>query len=164
MCKWKITKAKTTDLPVIIEIYQSAREFMIRSGNPKQWVNYPEVELLYNDIAEGKLFVCKKAEEIVGVFYYEIAEDETYRNIVGEWLNLDPYGVVHRIAVKDGNKGVGSFCLTYALEDCKNLKIDTHEDNVPMRNLLEKMGFAYCGMITLQNGDKRMAYQKESPR
>lgn len=158
----RIEKAKLEDLPEILAIYQSAREFMKSTGNSMQWVNYPQTELLRQDIAEEKLFVCKEAEEIVAVFYYEINDDETYREIDGTWLNEEKYGVVHRIAVKEGKRGVGTFCLMYAYEDCKNLKIDTHADNLPMRNLLKKLGFEYCGIITLQNGDKRWAYQKET--
>ena len=49
-----------------------------------------------------------------------------------------------------------SFCLTHS----DNIRIDTHRDNVIMRHLLEKHGFKYCGIIYLENGDERLAYQK----
>jgi hypothetical protein len=29
-----------------------------------------------------------------------------------------------------------------------------------MRRMLEKHGFVYCGIIYLQNGDERVAYEK----
>ena len=41
-----------------------------------------------------------------------------------------------------------------------NIRIDTHEDNFKMRNLIEKNGYSYCGKIFLTNGDLRVAYQK----
>ena len=40
------------------------------------------------------------------------------------------------------------------------MKIDTHDDNIPMQHLLVKLGFTCCGHTTLQNGDIRLIYQK----
>ncbi|HNZ83431.1 MAG TPA: GNAT family N-acetyltransferase, partial [Sedimentibacter sp.] len=48
----------------------------------------------------------------------------------------------------------------WCFEKCRNLKIDTHRDNIPMQNLLNKNGFIRCGIIYLENGDERIAYQK----
>lgn len=69
--------------------------------------------------------------------------------------------MIHRIAVQRGTKGVGAFCLNWVFDQCHNLKIDTHTDNVPMRKLLGKLGFAYCGTIWVLDGaEERMAFQK----
>ena len=40
-----------------------------------------------------------------------------------------------------------------------NIRIDTHKDNAIMRHCLESYGFRYCGIIYLENGDERLAYQ-----
>lgn len=42
------------------------------------------------------------------------------------------------------------------------MRIDTHENNTPMRRALEKSGFRYCGIIRIFNGDARIAFQKSS--
>ena len=47
-----------------------------------------------------------------------------------------------------------------AYEQFPNIKIDTHDDNIPMQHLLAKLGFTCCGHTTLQNGDIRLIYQK----
>jgi hypothetical protein len=78
----------------------------------------------------------------------------------GQWLNDEPYGVVHRVASKTGKRGVASFCLNWCFEQCRNLRIDTHRDNIPMHNLLIMLGFVPCGIIYLENGDERIGYQK----
>jgi RimJ/RimL family protein N-acetyltransferase len=44
-------------------------------------------------------------------------------------------------------KGVGSF------------KVDTNFDNSVMLHLMEKLGFAYCGRIQYDRGE-RLAYEK----
>jgi len=41
-----------------------------------------------------------------------------------------------------------------------NVRIDTHRDNAAMLKLLESMGFKFCGVVWLENGDERLAYQK----
>lgn len=41
-----------------------------------------------------------------------------------------------------------------------SIKVDTHENNKPMQRLLEKLGYEYCGIIYLENGDKRVAFEK----
>ena len=158
----EIRTATLTDLDRIAEIYAEARRFMREHGNPDQWGdNYPPKELLKEDIASQSLYLCVEGEEILGVFFFTIGEDPTYRVIEGgSWLDDDLYGVIHRIAVARQGRGVAAFCFDYAFSRCKNLKIDTHKDNLPMQRALEKRGFIRCGIIYLENGDERVAYQK----
>lgn len=97
----------------------------------------------------------------MGVFYYKEGRDRTYDVIEGgEWLSEAPYGVVHRITSDGTVKGTASFCLDWAFRKCGNLRIDTHRDNVVMQNLLKKNGFSYCGIIHVEDGSERLAYQK----
>ena len=48
-----------------------------------------------------------------------------------------------------------------SIKGIKNIKIDTHEDNLIMQKLLEKNSFKYCGVIYLLDGSKRIAFEKE---
>ena len=158
-----VRKAKTNDLNDILEIYDSARKFMSAVGNPNQWgKRNPPQELTEEDMRENNLYVVEDCEEVLAVFYYNFANDPTYAVIYdGNWLNDLPYGVVHRIAVSDKarGKGVSGICFDFAYNQCKNLKIDTHRDNIPMQRALEKHGFIRCGIIHLANGDERIAFQ-----
>ena len=157
-----IRTATINDLDEILKIYEHARQFMRETNNPNQWgTTKPTIFQVESDIQKGKSNVCISDEnEIVGVFYFNIEEDPTYNIIDGKWLNDDEYGVIHRIAVKKNTKGIGTFCINWAYEKCHNLKIDTHENNIPMRSLLKKLGFEYCGVIYLLDGNPRNAYQK----
>ena len=156
--------AQIDDLNIILEIYESARRFMRKVGNPNQWgVNNPPRSRTLEDIATQKLHVVANNEDVLGVFFFDIADDPTYENIYeGQWLNDKPYGVIHRIAVSDAarGKGVAGFCFDYAFSKCNNLKIYTHIDNIPMQKALAKYGFVKCGTIFLANGDARIAFQK----
>ena len=159
-----IQKATALDVPAITRIYASARDFMRRTGNPSQWAGaYPGLEEILLDLQLGRLYVCKEAEEILGVFCFFQGVDPTYLRIDGgNWINEDPYGVIHRIAVSENahGKGVASACFEHCYQIIPNLRIDTHRDNLPMQKALAKNGFIKCGVIYLKNGEERIAFQK----
>lgn len=145
-----------------MEIYGQARTFMAQTGNPDQWgTNYPPEEMIRQDIENGKSYVEIENDSIRAVFYFAVEEDPTYGYIDGAWLNDRPYGVIHRIAVGENGRDVAAQCFQFAYAQCGNLRIDTHEKNIPMQRCLAKNGFTRCGIIYLEDGDPRIAYQKE---
>lgn len=153
------------DLELLLHLYDNARRFMAAHNNPTQWgTSYPSRQLLESDIQSGCSYVCEEHEKIVAAFYYRFGIDDTYCRIYkGQWLNESPYGVVHRIASDGTIKGTASFCLGWAFAQCGgNLKIDTHRDNYVMQHLLEKNRFTRCGIIYVEDGSERIAYQKSS--
>lgn len=157
-----IEKATLSQLPQIMAIYAGARAFMAQTGNPDQWgTTDPPEETIRRDILNEKCYVNLQDGKILAVFYFAIEEDPTYAYIDGAWLNRDPYGVIHRIAVGESGRGVAAECIAFAYERCGNLRIDTHEKNIPMQRCLAKNGFQRCGIIYLENGDFRVAFQKE---
>ena len=160
----QIRKSNVQDLNTLLDLYQHARSFMAQHGNPSQWGNsYPPVSTLENDIREGNSYVCVEDGQIVATFYFRIGPDDTYAKIYnGQWLNEEPYGVVHRIASNGTVKGAATYCINWALSQCGNLKIDTHQDNRIMQHLLEKNGFTNCGIIFIEDGTERIAYQKKT--
>jgi len=158
----KIRHSTVADLPVMEQIYADARDFMAKSGNPTQWVNgYPVRWMLEEDIALGRSYVCEDENGICATFVFAVMEDPTYLKIYeGAWKKDGPYGVVHRIASANRSRGVAGFCLNWCYEMCKNVRIDTHRNNIPMQKALAKYGFEYCGIIYLEDGDERIAFQK----
>lgn len=157
----KVRKAKKEDLNKIMAIYEVAKVYMRNNGNPNQWINnYPSKELLMKDIEEGSLYVIFAEENIYGVFMFSVGIDETYINIYeGKWLNDEVYGTIHRIASSGVKRGILSTALNYCKTVIDNVRIDTHEDNKVMQDLLLNNNFKYCGIIYLLDGDKRLAYQ-----
>lgn len=158
----EIRKTRIEELDAVMCIYQRARRFMAEHGNPSQWGdNKPAREQIAKDIEQGKSYVCVQGAEIAAVFYFAMEEDATYREIFeGEWKNQEPYAVVHRIAAAGTVKGAGSFCMNWAAAQCDNVRIDTHRDNTVMQNMLKKNGFEYCGIIYIEDGSERLAFQK----
>lgn len=157
-----IRKSTPADLDTILKLYENARAFMAANGNPTQWgTTEPKRATVENDIASGLSYVCEENGRIIATFYYNICEEPTYKEIYnGQWPNDSEYGVVHRITSDGTVKGTATFCLQWTLEQCKNLRIDTHKNNTVMQHLLNKMGFTYCGIIYVEDGTERIAFQK----
>lgn len=157
----EIVPAREEDLDTILHVYECAKQYMIASGNPNQWNgSYPERELLLHDIEKRQLYVYKKDGKIHAVFAYITGKDPTYGYIEdGQWLNEEPYGTIHRLASDGGVKGIFKKCVDFCFGKCENLRADTHHDNHTMQHLLEKHGFSRCGIIYLQSGAPRIAYQ-----
>lgn len=158
----RIKKATIDELKQIIEIYQIAREFMKNNGNPTQWADsYPSKELIIKDIEKNQLYVgVDKNNCIHYVFTFFIGHEEHYDKIEdGRWLNNDVYGVMHRIASDGKIKGVFQSCADYCKEQINNIRIDTHKDNKKMQHVIEQNGFKRCGIIYVEDGAERIAYQ-----
>ena len=162
----EIRHSTEQDFERIMEIYAIARQFMADHGNPNQWGprNWPPADKIHKDIADKKSYVCVHDGNVVGVFYYDYGKDidPCYLDIHdGAWKDDSPYSVVHRIAADGSVKGIGTFCLNWAYEKEKHLRIDTHGDNTVMQNLLTKLGFVQCGIIYVEEDDApRYAYEK----
>lgn len=73
-----------------------------------------------------------------------------------------PYGTIHRIAAAPGGKGTADIALDFCRKAGVNIRIDTHEDNAPMLGWIAKRGFKYCGIIHVEDGTPRRAFQLTS--
>ncbi len=157
--EYLIRKAEWEDLPRIEEIYAYARQFMADTGNPNQWgKTTPPTCQLEDDIRKGDLYVLIHEGTIHGVFYFYIGEDPTYGYIEeGTWRSDTPYGTIHRIA-GDGSGGVLAAAVAFGKTKINHIRIDTHHDNKIMQRAVVKYGFQRSGIIYLQNGSPRIAY------
>jgi RimJ/RimL family protein N-acetyltransferase len=157
---YRVRRAVWADFDRILEIYALARKFMAQTGNPTQWgTNYPPLDMLEADIPAGNLYVVED-DAIHGVFAYFSEPDPTYGYIEdGQWLDDSSYGTIHRVAA-DGSGGVFSAVLNFAQEQNPHVRIDTHHDNKVMQHVLEKHGFHRTGIIYLEDGDPRIAYER----
>ena len=157
-----IRKAQMDDLPKILSIYQYARDFMRKTGNPTQWGDgYPSREQIESDIQRGVSYIVEHEGQPCATFVFIIGEDPTYAYIEdGQWLDDTlPYGTIHRIASNGQKRGIFPFVLNWCSAQCSNIRIDTHEDNKRMIHLIEQANFTRCGIIYTRDYSPRMAYQ-----
>lgn len=161
-----IRLAHFNDLPALMAIFGEAQRTIAQLGID-QWQNgYPSEEVIVQDIANGRSYAVEQGSDIVGTFVLVDTEPAYERIYDGQWSS-EGYLAMHRVAVKVAFRGTGvaDAMIQYAVQQarskgCDALRIDTHQGNLPMRRMLEKQGFHYCGRILLADGAPRLAYEK----
>lgn len=158
-----IRKAVGEDYDKLLQIYAGARSFMAEHGNAGQWGStYPPAETVLADLGAEKLYVVEREEKLCGVFYFAIEEDPTYARIDGgSWKSDETYGVIHKVAAAEGERGIVAECTGWCRQQISHLRIDTHEKNTVMQGALKKQGFELRGTIYTQDGSPRLAYETE---
>ena len=162
-----IRPAVESDTKIIASIYVVAKEFMKKTGNPKQWEEgYPSLDYIERDLRNNNLYVLESQGKVHGVFTMIFGIESTYQEIDGAWINDDPYVTIHRLASDGQVKGIFNSAINFVKQQYTNIRIDTFKDNKIMQHLIEKNGFKYCGIINTEAHTdlppelwKRMAYQ-----
>ncbi len=167
-----IRQATPKDLSALMPIFEEARGTIAALGINQWQEGYPNGTVISEDISIGRSYCVENGEGKVCASFALIDDGEpTYDRITeGAWQTGDRktgYLAIHRVAIAVSSRGQGiapammAFAQDYARErGLTALRIDTHEGNVVMRRMLEKNGFSLCGVIFLQNGDPRVAYER----
>lgn len=156
-----IRKTEEKDLAAVLDIYSGARLRMLEMGNPQWEFSHPTEEMVREDIARGVGYVLEEDGKVIGAFVFVIGEDPTYEYIEnGAWLNDEPYGTLHRVAGDGKTHGVMKAALAFCESQIANVRVDTHEKNLPMQHILDGAGYTRCGRIYVADGSPRIACQK----
>ncbi|MGB0185341.1 MAG: GNAT family N-acetyltransferase [Flavobacteriaceae bacterium] len=166
----KLLRAQKKDLVSIMSIINDAQE-LLAGQNIDQWQNgYPNTAIVLKDIQNNESFILKSESGVcLATAMFSTKNEPTYSKIEGHWINPKQtiYGVIHRMAVAKNYRGKG--LAKFFFNQCEqklsekkipSMRIDTHKDNFGMQKLLKTMGYSYCGVIYLENGDKRLAFEK----
>lgn len=159
-------KAEIHDSKTIWNILQKAI-LRRKEDNSPQWQNgYPNPEVVLDDIERGIGYVLSQNGFLIGYCAIWINDEPAYDLLEGQWLTNGDYGVFHRVAVSEDYLGQGMAQMMlnkieeWALKHkVYSLRADTHEDNVAMRRIFDKLGYTYCGVVYF-NGSPRNAFEK----
>ena len=156
----QIRKTTLADVDAVAAIYDRARIFMREQGNPTQWAGeYPNADTVHTDVTNGVGYVCEQAGRVVGAFAFIVGDEPTYQVIEGgSWRSDELYGTIHRIASDGTVRGVARACFDFCATQISHLRIDTHADNRPMQGAILKFGFERRGIIHVEDGSPRLAY------
>ena len=161
-------QAKISDLDQIVEIIELSKKYL-KETKVDQWQDgYPAKEDLRRDIENRNSYVLTNKDEIVATTVISLDGESTYNSIFnGKWITNEDYIVMHRVAVHDKYKGKGIFkelikeAEILALnKGISSIKIDTHRDNISMQRAVVKNDFKKCGIIYLEDGSERIAFEK----
>ncbi len=157
--------AKKDDAAASYQCIEAARAYHSSMGFVQWHPDYPTPATIENDIASGIGYVFTEEDEIYGYCCIIIGDEPAYRVIDGAWKTDLPYAVVHRMAFSQNARGKGlskaalslikNFCSEHGI---RAIRVDTQSENKVMQHILEREGFAYCGLITFDGGPK-LAYE-----
>tara|TARA_B110000971_G_scaffold176634_1_gene182171 strand:- start:97 stop:612 length:516 start_codon:yes stop_codon:yes gene_type:complete len=166
----KFLPAKKEDISPIMQLIGEAQAYLA-AQHIEQWQNgYPNEQTILKDLQNNESYVVKSEHStLLATAMFTRKNEPTYTSIEGHWITKADakYGVIHRMAVGEKFRGTGiaKFIFNHCEQILKqnsvqSMRIDTHEDNHSMQALLKKLGYVFCGVIYLENNDKRLAYEK----
>lgn len=111
-----IRKTLPEDVDTILNIFDTARQFMHATGNPTQWnANYPALEDLEPDIQNGNSYVCVENDKVVATFTLIIGDEPNYQLIENgagvPRLHTEPFTALH---LTEQPKGLHGLALIFA--------------------------------------------------
>jgi GNAT superfamily N-acetyltransferase len=161
-----IRRALIDDIDTILSIVHSA-QLSLRELGIDQWQDgYPSREVIEEDIRAGVGYVeCDSCDTAIGYAAIVLTGERAYLQIADDaWHTAGRYVVVHRLCVAANVRrcGVAIELMRYAAALARQngiftFRIDTHEGNSRMRQMMQRLGFSYCGIIYYDSG-KREAY------
>lgn len=158
-----IRNAEIADIATIMAMVEHSRSVMRANGNHVQWTNgYPGEQELHEDIGKGIGRIIEEDGHSIGYFALLEEPEPTYKVIEGgRWLDdRTPYCTLHRLCCTDGVSGIARCAFDYCESRSESMRCDTHHDNRIMRTIIEERDYTYCGVVFMEDGSPRDAYQK----
>lgn len=163
----ELRRAKPEDAEAVGGLYAQARA-ALRAAGVDQWQDgYPDARDALEDIQAGMGYVIEENGRVLAYACLGFGEEPTYRVIEqGRWLGEGEYGYLHRVAVADSAKGRGLAGMLF--DELKRqakergvqiVRGDTHRDNLPMQRVMAKNGLEYRGVIHVEDGTERLAFE-----
>ena len=127
----------------------------------------PSKETIEIDIKNKQFYLLFEDHQCLGGAAL-LNKDNAYDHLLsGSWLNQEPYVVVHRFFIHPtfhgnhlGRELLKSIELHVWHQGVRNIRLDTHERNIPMRKLLTSQSYQEVGRVNLPQAGERLVYHK----
>jgi len=152
----------------MLSIVAMAQKYLAAQGVDQWQDGYPNERVMAGDIHDGAAYVLERRGQVIGIATVLFTGEPTYAVIEdGAWASPEPYACIHRIALAATARGSGASGELMAGAErlirergVWGVRVDTHRDNRVMRGMLQKNGYAACGVIYLADGQPRVAFEK----
>ena len=160
-------RASADQVDEILVVIEHAKRQLATSGSDQWQDGYPNRASIEEDIRHKWGYVLTTPQHQIAAYGAIVFDGEqAYNDLEGSWTTDQNYVVVHRLAVAEGMKhrGIASEFMrrTETLASSKGIhafRIDTHQLNVIMLQLLQRFGFTYCGIVRYGTGIRK-AFEK----
>ena len=165
--KLTIKIATKKDAPWIMESIDACRPIMATFDSDQWQGQEPSMKTIQKDIQQKQSYLLIDQNVRIGGVAI-LNHDDAYQSLrKGQWLNDEPYMVLHRFFIApafQGKKLSISFLNTIEAwvvqHGYHNIRVDTHEGNLPMRGLLKKLKYQEVGQAWLPQAGMRLVYHK----
>lgn len=161
----ELVKAEKEKLTEYYQCIEDARAYHKSLGFEQWHSDYPTQQTIMDDIKNKSGYAFIEGGKIIGYCCIMIGDEPAYHEIEGNWKTNRPYAVVHRMAFSAAARGGGlskkaiQLIKNYCIQnDVTAIRVDTQDENKVMQHILEREGFAYCGLIHFDGGPK-LAYE-----
>jgi GNAT superfamily N-acetyltransferase len=165
--KYTLALATLSHSDWILRQINGCRQQMAAHGSGQWQGKEPSQATIEEDIFHHRYFVLFEDDQPCGgaaLMNHEPGYDQL---LEGQWLNQEPYRVIHRFFIAPAFQGRHlSKLLLDLLEQqvlrlhINNIRIDTHALNQPMRGLLVRQLYHPVGKAWLPQAGERLVYHK----
>jgi GNAT superfamily N-acetyltransferase len=165
--KYSLTLATPFHRDWILRQIDGCRKQMAAHGSGQWQGKEPSLATIEEDIFHQRYYVLFEDHQPCGGAALMNHEPGYDHLLEGQWLNQDPYMVIHRFFIAPSFQGQHlSKILLNQLEQrvkqqqINNIRLDTHTLNLPMRGLLNRQHYQAVGQAWLPQAGERLVYHK----
>lgn len=160
-----IRKATHDDIEAIMGIVRSAQLALCELGIDQWQDGYPRSENIAEDIRQGVGYVVANDNTILAYAAIILTGEPVYEQIADKWQTNERYVVVHHLCVDSSvrRQGIALQLMQHAAHlalraGYSAFRIDTHNGNIRMLGMMQRLGFKHVGKILYESGE-REAYE-----
>ena len=142
----------------IIALYKHVIARMNDDGIDQWSEEYPDREILHEDIKSGKMLVCCKDKKIAACIVRNEYQDPEYQTVKWKYTDSVP-AVLHRLCVDPNmhGRGIGKAMMAEAErivndQGYQSIRLDTYSKNAPAINFYESLGYKRRGDVFFKRG------------
>lgn len=151
-------RATLEDLNDVYQVFQDAIIEMKRNKISQWDEQYPNRDILMDDIEKQQLYIGTLNSNIITVYVINSEYDEQYQN--GKWTSDKlSFRIIHRLCVNPNyqNMGLGVKVLTHIEHELINngiqsVRLDVFSENPYALRLYEKLGYHKVGEANWRKG------------
>lgn len=159
----KIRNSKSTDIPVIFELYDAATAYQ-KTVNNKSWRGF-ERAMVENEMLENRHFVITEGDEVACTFLIAFNNQTLWKD-----AGADQSIYIHRVATNPKFRGRSYVqkIVEWTVQYAKNnklafVRLDTHSGNERLNAHYLNCGFTYKGICTIDWTEDLPAHYQDGP-